>query len=288
MEPSRIKTVLSQIESLKSIMIEVATGASRIDDKEQQYRALYWDIDETLEALQEEGLLATNPNTFPSLWDWYGYWKSNLPSYQSRRDYVQDIYKHIVEPMQRSVVRHESQSSSIESFTEDLGRRLHRNAVASTHLPPEILDSNTQFRIDHPIPAKTAFIMMRFSDSNPFREIDQAIKNLLLKHGITGVRADDKQYHDDLLDNILTYIYGCGFGIAVFDRIEAEQFNPNVALEVGYMMALRKPVCLLKDKTLDSLQADLMGKLYKPFDTYNIVDSISTQLSKWLSDWKLI
>jgi hypothetical protein len=79
-------------------------------------------------------------------------------------------------------------------------------------------------------------------------------------------------------------MHGCGFGIAIFDRIEEEEFSPNVSLEVGYMMALGKDVCLLKDKTLETLHADLLGKLYKPFDPQNAEGTIPNQLSKWLSD----
>jgi hypothetical protein len=49
------------------------------------------------------------------------------------------------------------------------------------------------------------------------------------------VRADGKEYNPDLFWNVLTYVYGCGFGIAVFERIEAEKFNlspSSVALYV--------------------------------------------------------
>ena len=63
----------------------------------------------------------------------------------------------------------------------------------------------------------------------------KAIQSTLGTFGIAALRADDKEYHDDLLPNVLTYIYGCRFGIAVFERLEAEDFNPNVSLEVGYM-----------------------------------------------------
>ena len=41
----------------------------------------------------------------------------------------------------------------------------------------------------------------------------------------------DKEYHEDLLPNILIYLHGCGMGVAVFERIEAEDFDPNVSLE---------------------------------------------------------
>lgn len=92
-----------------------------------------------------------------------------------------------------------------------------------------------------------------------------------------AIRADDKQYHDDddLFSNILTYIHGCGFGIAVFERIEIDELNPNVALEVGYMVALGKSICFLKDNTLRTLHADLVGKLYRVFDSLDPVGTHS-------------
>ncbi len=38
-------------------------------------------------------------------------------------------------------------------------------------------------------------------------------------------------------------MHGCGFGVAVFEGIEEENFNQNVSLEVGYMYALGKKLC---------------------------------------------
>jgi nucleoside 2-deoxyribosyltransferase len=110
----------------------------------------------------------------------------------------------------------------------------------------------------------------------------------LKRHGTIGVLARDKQYHDNLHENILTYLYGCGLGIAVFERITEEDFNPNVSLEVGYMLALQKPICYLKDETLKALHTDIIGKLYKEFDTRKPEETIPTQLTQWLSDMGLI
>jgi nucleoside 2-deoxyribosyltransferase len=98
------------------------------------------------------------------------------------------------------------------------------------------------------------------------------------------VLARDKEFHDDLYPNIQTYLHGCGFGIAVFERLESEEFNPNVALEVGYMFGLRKHVLLLKDRTLRALQTDLVGKLYREFDPQNPEETIPAQIDGWLSD----
>lgn len=155
------------------------------------------------------------------------------------------------------------------------------------NIPPTIINSIKLFQADHPEPARVAFIMMQFGKTKAHLEITQSIKDCLKQYGIDAVRADDKEYHDDLFPNVLTYIYGCGFGIAVFERIEGDEFNPNVSLEVGYMMALDKPVCLLKDQTLKTLHTDLIGKLYKTFDPQNPKDSIPAKLEKWLTDKSL-
>lgn len=115
--------------------------------------------------------------------------------------------------------------------------------------PSELTNSIARFRKDHPDQTRTAFVMMEFGTSKAHAQIVDGIKITLQSKEIVGLRADDKEYHDDLFSNVLTYIYGCSFGVAVFERIENDRFNSNVALEVGYMTAMGKPVCLLKDRT---------------------------------------
>jgi hypothetical protein len=149
---------------------------------------------------------------------------------------------------------------------------------------PEIASGIDKFRLDHPIGKRTAFIIMQFSSTKPHKELVDCIRNTLTAHGITALRADDKQYMDDLFPNIKVYMHGCDFGIAVFDRITEDDFNPNVSLEVGYMMGMGKDVLLLKDQTLKSLQTDLTGKLYKSFDTTEIAKTMPPQIDKWLTD----
>jgi len=151
-------------------------------------------------------------------------------------------------------------------------------------VPSELMLSLGRFQADHPKPEKVSFVMMRFGSTSAHRKIHLAVETVLAAAGITAVRADQKQYHDDLYSNILTYIHGSGSGIAIFERLEEENFNPNVAFEVGYMLAMKKPVCLLKDKTLTTLHADLMGKIYKEFDPQNPSKTIRNVLSRWLAD----
>lgn len=153
--------------------------------------------------------------------------------------------------------------------------------------PVEIQESLNRFRVDYPNPDKVAFIMMRFGQTSTHTEITEAVRSGLAACGIEGVRADGKRYHDNLFYNILTYLHGCGLGMAIYEGIETPTPNPNVALEVGYLFAMRKPVCLLKDQTLDRLHADLVGQLYDPFDPQDSAGTIPPLVSKWLADKSL-
>ena len=149
---------------------------------------------------------------------------------------------------------------------------------------PEIATGLEKIRKDYPIGTKIAFIIMKFGDTTVHKEMIHDIKAVLKKHGIVGLRADDKEYMDDLFLNVKVYMHTCDFGIAIYERILSDDFNPNVSLEVGYLLGMKKPVMLLKDQTLKSLNTDLTGKLYKEFDTTNTKGSITNAIEKWLSD----
>lgn len=157
-----------------------------------------------------------------------------------------------------------------------------------TLLPPELLPAVSRFRHEHPDPSRVGFVMMSFHETRLHHSILRAIKAVLATNGLEAVRADERAYSDDLFANVRTYMYGCGFGIAVFERLTVEDFNPNVSLEVGHMVAQLKPVCLLKDKTLRTLPTDLVGRLYQVFDPQDPEGTIPVVLERWLRDKGII
>jgi len=162
------------------------------------------------------------------------------------------------------------------------------NAAVGGAYPVEITNSLAAFWADHPDPSRVAFVMMEFGTSSVYDDIFAAIRSTLEPVGLTAVRADEREYHAILQLNIFTYMHGCGFGIAVYERIESDSVNPNVSLEVGYMLALDKHVCILRDSTLRTINADLAGSLYRPFNTRNPAGSIPEPLKRWLTDKHLI
>ena len=161
----------------------------------------------------------------------------------------------------------------------------NRPTLMKPNEPAELSKSLAKFREEHG-DSQTAFLMMKFGKTSGHRRIVEAIGSVLGDLGIKALRADEREYDSDLYGNIRTYLHACTFGIAIFERLEGDEFNPNVSLEVGYMLALGKQVCLLKDKTLKGLHADLVGKLYRDFDTQDPEGSIPERLRSWLRDWR--
>lgn len=197
-------------------------------------------------------------------------------SSSSLSDYSTAALQRYVEPLLKYVAR------KLPDDTRD-------SVVTAVPVAPvAIQDSLAVFRRDYPFPRKACFIMMQFGKTKAHDAIERGIKDTLSKYGIRGFLARDKEYHDELYSNIQTYLHGCGFGIAVFERIETEDFNPNVSLEVGYMLGTRKLVLLLKDQTLPALQTDLVGRLYKSFDAHDPEMTIRPEVERWLEDKGLL
>lgn len=157
------------------------------------------------------------------------------------------------------------------------------SVLAQPH-PPEIAMSLDRLRTKYPDPKKLGLLVMRFAAEKPFQRIVEVIKQTGKQHDLEIIRADENDFHSDLWGNVRTLLHGCGFGIAVYERIETDEPNANVGLEVGYLMAMNKSVLLLKDETVKALPSDLAGKLYKEFNPHDPEGTIPGQLTKWLED----
>lgn len=197
-------------------------------------------------------------------------------------------YKDVVEEVRNELLGENSNEESTGLFGGLEELIAERIADSVDLIPADIKKSSERFYKDYPEGTRTAFLIMQFTETEVHEKIISTIKDLLKQYNIAVLRADDKEYSDDLFANIKTYMHCCEFGISIFERVTEDEFNPNVSLEVGYMMGLNKPVCLLKDKTLKSLQTDLAGKLYKPINLFKIEDSIKKHLNKWLTDKEMI
>lgn len=142
------------------------------------------------------------------------------------------------------------------------------------------LDSFSQ---EHPHFDSNVFLAMRFVESAQHARIASSIRAALSPYGLTVLRADDKMYptDNDIWTNICVYMMGCRYGVCVFEEINIRKFNPNVPLEYGFMRAMNRQVLLLKDQAIEALPTDIVGKLYRPFNTYQIEETLEKELRKW-------
>jgi hypothetical protein len=153
--------------------------------------------------------------------------------------------------------------------------------------PPEARSAVLMLLDEHPDFARNCFLIMPFRDTLVHTMIDSAVREILSEIGFRVLRADDRVYSEDLFTNMQAYIHACRFGVAVFERTLSDEFNPNVSLEVGYMLGQGKPVMLLKEQTIRQLHSDLVGRLYVPFDGMRISESLRPGMQKWLADRRL-
>lgn len=80
--------IQDSINKLKTLMVNVSTGISRIENENDSYTSLYTKSEKLYEILGLE-----NPNPYSDLWEFYSYWSKNLPRYIDRRLYVSKLYK---------------------------------------------------------------------------------------------------------------------------------------------------------------------------------------------------
>ena len=158
------------------------------------------------------------------------------------------------------------------------------------YIPPGydfLKEEYIKFFKDHPHYNRNVFIMTRFVQGNKLLQIlDVELRGVLKSNGLEPLRADDKMYIPDrnLWNNVCVYMICSKYGIAVLEDRVANEFNPNVAIEYGFMRALNKPVLLLTDIGFRNLRADIIGTLRGGFDIYNTKETIRRPTEKWLRE----
>lgn len=133
------------------------------------------------------------------------------------------------------------------------------------------------FANDHDF-GKTVFVMMRFTEKIPrLNKVYEVLKDELDRYGLRACRAlsSEAQYHKELWSNIRIFMNGCRYGVAILETLpkpeagkpenhDVRHTNPNVALELGYMIRSGKDCLLLKEESA-KIQSDLIGHIWHPF-----------------------
>jgi len=168
----------------------------------------------------------------------------------------------------------------------------------STSLPPpyrHLESALKQFHEDAPA-EKSVFVMMKFPSNDMedwkkkcLSDLYDAVRDELDRHGLMARRADQKTYPESrqMWDNVCTHMLGCDYGVAILEDHVGDEFNPNVALEYGFMLARGSKVVLLKEANFKHTRADILATISVPFSISkeHVVDtnSVRDAISNWLS-----
>ena len=142
-----------------------------------------------------------------------------------------------------------------------------------------------RFFVDNPQYERNVFIMMRFDEGDrPLAQIDEELRKALCRHGLVGLRADGKIYPSDnqLWKNVCVYMLCCKYGVAVLEDRAKDEFNPNVAMEYGFMRALDKRTLLLADRGFSNLRADIVGTVREQFDIADLAGTLAKTIDRWI------
>jgi hypothetical protein len=141
---------------------------------------------------------------------------------------------------------------------------------------------------------KNVFIMMPFGESsnkNCSRKLEDlfSIIEVTLQrcYGLNALRADFRDFSKSgwLWNNVCVYMLASKYGIAVLENFCKEEFNPNVAMEFGFMQACGRECLLLKDKDFKNVRADILGRLWIEFDASSeesMKKTVEEAIHKWL------
>ncbi len=165
-----------------------------------------------------------------------------------------------------------------------LGSTLHP-VIPPTLAPPELLGPLRKFLELHPFDLNV-FGMTRFpddqdaGDSDPVAGALDAARIACADHGLEFHVASDRAIVDDLWDNVAAHMWASRYGIAFVEDRRGRGLNYNLTIEVGGMIITGRRCALLKNKSIQRIPTDLVGRIYSSVDIGN-----ASQVRKALHSW---
>lgn len=151
----------------------------------------------------------------------------------------------------------------------DLAETAHP-VIPPSLAPPELIKPLHEFFKDHPF-ERNVFGMTRFPDNeggklDPIAPAIQVGRDVCSSHGLEFHLASDRKIVDDLWPNVAAHLWGSQYAIAFYEDRTGKGLSYNLNIEVGSTMVLGRRLAILKDKPVEKLPSDLVGKIYDEVD----------------------
>lgn len=119
---------------------------------------------------------------------------------------------------------------------------------------------------------RRVFIMTKYCDGAnaqldaQLQTVIDTVKAAVVARGYHPQLAAETKLHQNLWENVECQMLACGRGIAIVEDRFNPKLNPNVAMEWGWMRAMKKPVLYLVEKSVAQVPADVAGLIQSRFD----------------------
>jgi hypothetical protein len=138
----------------------------------------------------------------------------------------------------------------------------------------QLLEQFNQMLKDKPY-ERRVFIMTKYCDGAnaqldaQLQTVIDTVRDAVVARGYHPQLAVETKLHPNLWENIECQMLACGRGIAIVEDQFNPKLNPNVAMEWGWMRAMKKPVLYLVEKSVAQIPADVAGLIKSRFDWDN-------------------
>jgi hypothetical protein len=160
-------------------------------------------------------------------------------------------------------------AESVARTVTDLAQTPHP-VIPPSLAPPELITPLREFFKSHPF-ERNVFGMTRFPDSgggklDPIAPAIEIARQVCSAHGLEFHLASDRKIVDDLWPNVAAHLWGSQFAVAFYEERTGKGLNYNLNIEVGSTLVLGRRLAILKDKPVQKLPTDLIGRIYDEVD----------------------
>lgn len=178
-------------------------------------------------------------------------------------------------------------AESARSGGSMLGGTVH-TVIPAALAAPELLEPLRAFLAEHPFD-RNVLGMTRFpeedetGDPDPVAAVLGTARDVCAAHALEFHLASDRAMHDDLWANVAAHMWASKYGIAFFEDRRGRGLNYNLTIEVGAMLVTGRRTGLLKDRSIDRMPTDLVGRIYKSVDLDDPA-TVEAVLHTWIRD----
>lgn len=135
---------------------------------------------------------------------------------------------------------------------------------------------------------KIGFLIRKFEERDDRNRLVNTVRETFRQKGFPIIDADEKTLHPETWGNIREFLDHCSFGVVIIDNLSpyTTGFNPNVFLEIGYLLALKKNIFILIQNSLaQTLPTDIKPFIYTSFDSQDIETILlRNKIIRWIDN----